>query len=182
MVFIGNVHENDNEQHNMRCFFILEKGGEKMPKTKFQDFIYTIIMVIVMVYAMVFYNIISMKGPTNKTFLMALKEVPIMGLIAFLLEFFIIGKIAHKLAFQIMNPQEDKPIFITITISCIIVAFMCPIMSLIGSLLFNYNGMENIIINWLSMAIKNFPMALFWQVFYAGPLVRFILNIRINLS
>ena len=72
-----------------------------------------------------------------------------------------------------MNPK-DKPIFITIAISCIIVAFMCPIMSLIGSLLFNYNGAENIIINWLNLAIRNFPMALFWQLFYAGPLVRFI--------
>lgn len=145
-----------------------------MPKTKFQDFIYTIIMVIVMVYAMVFYNIINMEGPSNSAFLMALKELPIMGLIAFILEFFLIGKIAQKIAFKIMNPKEDKPIFITIAISCIIVAFMCPTMSLIGSLLFNYNGPENIIINWLSLTISNFPMALFWQLFYAGPLVRLI--------
>ena len=144
-----------------------------MPKTKLEDFIYTIIMVIVMVYAMIFYNIINMEGPSNHAFLMALKELPIMGLIAFILEFFLIGKIAHKIAFKIMNPK-DKPIFITIAISCIIVAFMCPIMSLIGSLLFNYNGAENIIIKWLNLAIKNFPMALFWQLFYAGPLVRFI--------
>lgn len=145
-----------------------------MPKTKFQDFIYTIIMVIVMVYAMVFYNILSMEGPSNQAFLLALKELPIMGTIAFLLEFFLIGKIAQKLAFRLVNPKEDKPIFITIAISCIIVAFMCPTMSLIGSLLFNFNGPENIIINWLTLAIKNFPMALFWQLFYAGPLVRFI--------
>lgn len=145
-----------------------------MPKTKFQDFIYTIIMVIVMVYAMVFYNIINMEGPSNSVFLMALKELPIMGLIAFILEFFLIGKISQKIAFKIMNPKEDKPIFITIAISCIIVAFMCPTMSLIGSLLFNYNGPQNIIINWLSLTISNFPMALFWQLFYAGPLVRLI--------
>ena len=145
-----------------------------MPKTKFQDFIYTIIMVIVMVYAMVFYNIISMEGPSNNAFLMALKELPIMGVIAFILEFFLIGKVAQKLALKIISPKEDKPIFMTIAISCIIVSFMCPIMSLIGSLLFNYNGIENIIINWLSLAIKNFPMALFWQLFYAGPFVRLI--------
>ena len=145
-----------------------------MPKTKLEDFIYTIIMVIVMVYAMVFYNIINMEGPSNHAFLMALKELPIMGLIAFILEFFLIGKISQKIAFKIMNPKEDKPIFITIAISCIIVAFMCPTMSLIGSLLFNYNGPQNIIINWLSLTISNFPMALFWQLFYAGPLVRLI--------
>lgn len=163
---------NDNEQH-LRCFFVL-KGGENMPKTKFQDFIYTIIMVIVMVYAMVFYNIINMEGPTNKAFLLALKELPIMGVIAFLLEFFIIGKLANKITLKFMDFKTDKPIFIILSMSCIIVAFMCPIMSLIGSLLLNYNGLNNIIINWLSLTIKNFPMALFWQIFYAGPFVRFI--------
>lgn len=79
-----------------------------MPKTKLEDFIYTIIMVIVMVYAMVFYNIINMEGPSNYAFLMALKELPIMGLIAFILEFFLIGKIAHKIAFKIMNPKDNQ--------------------------------------------------------------------------
>ena len=50
-----------------------------MPKTKFQDFIFTIIMVIVMVYAMVCYNIsINIGGMSNKVFIMALGELPIM--------------------------------------------------------------------------------------------------------
>ncbi len=145
-----------------------------MPKTKFQDLIYTIIMVIVMVYAMVFYNIISIEGPSNQAFIMAFKELPIMGLIAFILEFFLIGKIAQKLALRLVNPKEDKPIMMILAVSSIIVAFMCPTMSLIGSLLFNFNGFENIIINWLTLTIKNFPMALFWQIFYAGPFVRLI--------
>ena len=55
-----------------------------MPKTKFQDFIYTIIMVIVMVYVMVCYNIaLSMGGMKNIIFKLALGELPIMGVIAF---------------------------------------------------------------------------------------------------
>ncbi len=33
-----------------------------MPKNKFQDFIFTLIMVVVMVYAMVVYNIAGDKG------------------------------------------------------------------------------------------------------------------------
>ena len=59
-----------------------------MPKTKFQDFIFTIIMVIVMVYAMVCYNIAFDNGVGNDIFLLALHELPIMGVIGFLLEFF----------------------------------------------------------------------------------------------
>ena len=49
-----------------------------MPKTKFQDFIFTIIMVIVMVYAMVCYNIAFDNGVGNDIFLLALHELPIM--------------------------------------------------------------------------------------------------------
>ena len=40
-----------------------------MPKTKLQDFVYTIIMVIVMVYAMIAYNVaIGMGGMNNSVF------------------------------------------------------------------------------------------------------------------
>lgn len=146
-----------------------------MPKTKFQDFIYTIIMVIVMVYAMVCYNIaINIGGLTNEVFLMALGELPIMGIIAFVLEFFLIGRLAQKLAFRLVNPKEDKQIFIILAISSMIVCLMCPIMSFFGSILFNFNGWENVIANWLKISVMNFPMALCWQIFYAGPFVRFI--------
>jgi len=63
-----------------------------MPKNKFQDAVFTIIMVIVMVYAMVCYNIsTNMGGLSNEVFLMALQELPLMGVIAFILEFFLIG-------------------------------------------------------------------------------------------
>ena len=44
-----------------------------MPKTKFQEIIFTIIMVIVMVYALVVYNISLDKGGlTNEVFYIAL--------------------------------------------------------------------------------------------------------------
>ena len=146
-----------------------------MPQTKFQDFIYTIIMVIVMVYAMVCYNVaVNIGGLSNSVFLIALKELPIMGVIAFLLEFFLIGKVSQKLAFRLVNPKEDKPIFVILTISSIIVCFMCPIMSFIGSTFFNFNGITNVFSNWIKTTVLNFPMALCLQIFYAGPLVRLI--------
>ena len=146
-----------------------------MPKTKFQDFIYTIIMVIIMVYAMICYNVaVNMGGMSNKVFIAALGELPIMGTIAFCLEFFLIGKLSQKIAFKMVNPKEEKPIFINIAISSVIVSFMCPIMSLIGSLLFGFNGASNIIANWLQTFTLNFPMALCFQIFYAGPFVRFV--------
>lgn len=146
-----------------------------MPKTKFQDFIYTIIMVIVMVYGMVCYNIaVNMGGLNNHVFLEALKELPIMGAIAFILEFFIVGNLAKHLAFKIVDPKSDKPIMLTLAISAIIVCIMCPVMSFIGSTLFGFTGVTNIIAKWLQTWVLNFPMALCFQIFYAGPLVRLI--------
>ena len=148
-----------------------------MPKTKFQDFVYTIIMVICMVYTMICYNVaVNTGGLTNQVFVAALGELPIMGVIAFILEFFFIGKLAQKLAFRIVDPKKDKPIFITLAISTMIVCLMCPIMSFLGSILFSFDGMSNVISKWLQICVLNFPMALCSQLFYIGPFVRFIFN------
>ena len=50
-----------------------------MPKNKFQEVIFTIIMVFVMVYAMICYNIsMNIGGMTNQVFLMAFHEMLIM--------------------------------------------------------------------------------------------------------
>lgn len=146
-----------------------------MPQTKFQDIVYTIIMVIVMVYAMVCYNIgIGMGEFNNKVFLMAFGELPIMGVIAFLIEFLFVGKIAKTITFKIINPKQTQPIFITLTISSLIVCFMCPLMSFVATILFNFNGIENLISTWLVIFVRNFPMALCYQIFYAGPFVRLV--------
>lgn len=51
-----------------------------MPKNKFQDAVFTVIMVIVMVYAMVCYNIsTNMGGLSNEVFLMAAERIAING-------------------------------------------------------------------------------------------------------
>jgi len=146
-----------------------------MPKTKLQDFVYTIIMVIVMVYAMIAYNVaIGMGGMNNSVFLISLGELPIMGVIAFLLEFFFVGKVTKHIAFKVIDPKKTQPIFIILIISSLIVCFMCPIMSFFATVLFNFSGIENLISTWLQITVRNFPMALCWQIFYAGPFVRFI--------
>lgn len=101
-----------------------------MPKTKFQNVIFTIIMATIMVYGMIVYNVaLNTGGVTNKTFLLALHEMPIMVPVAFVLEFFVVEKLASRIAFSFMRPT-DRPQFITYAISLMIVCIMCPIMSL----------------------------------------------------
>ena len=143
-----------------------------MPKTKFQEVVFTIMMVFVMVYAMICYNIsLNIGGMANHAFLDAFHELVIMGPVAFILDFFLYGSLSKKLAFRIVNPAEDKPIMIILAISSITVCLMCPSMSLVATLLFKNPGKEVIAI-WLQTTALNFPMAFFWQIFFAGPLVR----------
>ena len=112
-----------------------------MPKTKFQEVIFTIIMVFFMVYAMICYNTaLNIGEMKNEVFLSAFKELSFMGPIAFILDFFIIGHIAKKLAFKIVNPAKDNPFFLVLAISAISVIFMCPLMSLAATLIFKNAG------------------------------------------
>lgn len=144
-----------------------------MPKTKFQNVIFTLLMAFVMVYAMICYNIaINRGGMTNEVFLLAFHEVVIMWPVAFVLEMFVVERLAKVLAFRLVTP-DDKPIFILLAISSMIVCLMCPMMSLVATILFQNPGKE-IIALWFQTTALNFPMALCWQIFFAGPLVRLI--------
>ena len=119
-----------------------------MPKTKFQEVIFVIMMVILMVFAMITYNMsLQNGGLSNEIFLEILKALPLTCLIAFLIEFFFVGKLVHKITFKILDVKQTKPIFITLLISCLTVAFMCPIMTLIANLLFEFKGWENLFVN-----------------------------------
>lgn len=142
-----------------------------MPKNKFQDVIFTIIMATIMVYGMVVYNVaLNTGGVSGETFLAALHELPIMVPIAFVLEFFVVGKIAKILAFTVMRPN-DRPQFITYAISICICCIMCPIMSLAATILFKHTKTFG---TWIQTWGMNFPMAICYQMFYCGPLVRLI--------
>lgn len=66
-----------------------------MPKNKFQDAIFTIIMATLLVYGIVVYNVaLNIGEVSSKTLLLALKELPIMVPIAFVLEFFYSRKVS----------------------------------------------------------------------------------------
>ena len=148
-----------------------------MPKNTFQEVIFTILMVFVMVYAMICYNIsLNIGGMTNEVFLSAFHELIIMGPIAFILDFFIVGKLAKAKAFKIVDVKKDNPFHLVLAISFVSVILMCPLMSLAATILFKNAGSQ-IIAVWLQTTVLNFPIALCWQIFFAGPLVRFIFGL-----
>ena len=141
-----------------------------MPKNKFQEVIFTIIMAAIMVYGMVVYNIALNTGTVDgTTFIAALHELPIMVPVAFILEFFIVGKLARMLAFTVMKPT-DRPQLITYAISICICCIMCPVMSFVATILFKEPSFGT----WVKTWAMNFPMAILYQMFYCGPFVRLI--------
>lgn len=142
-----------------------------MPKNKFQEVFFTVIMATVMVYGMVVYNVaLGMGGVTNQTFIAALHELPIMVPIAFGLELFVVGKIAAGLAFKVVRPTDISQI-ITYAISICICCIMCPTMSLIAMFLFKDTHSLGM---WVQTWALNFPVAILYQLLYCGPFVRII--------
>ena len=145
-----------------------------MPKNKFQEVIFKIIMVFFMVYAMICYNIsLNIGGMSNEVFLSAFHELIIMGPIAFILDFFIVSKLAFMCAARMVDFRNCHPFSKILAISVPSVAFMCPLMSLAATILFKNAGSQFIAV-WLQTTAMNFPTAFFWQLIYAGPIVRFI--------
>ena len=145
-----------------------------MPKNKFQEVIFTIIMVFFMVYAMICYNIVLNTGAmTNQVFLSAFHELTFMGPIAFVHDFFIVSKLAFACASRMVDFRSCHPFSMILAISVASVAFMCPMMSFFATLFFKHAGNQFIAV-WLQTTFMNFPVAFFWQLIYAGPIVRFI--------
>ncbi|SFR72548.1 DUF2798 domain-containing protein [Anaeromicropila populeti] len=144
-----------------------------MPQNRRQETIYTIMMVIVMVYAMICYNIALETGSMkNFIFLAALSELPIMGVVGFILDTFIAAPLAKKAAFKLVTPDTDKPFLIILAISVLSIWLMCPMMSLAATILFKGGFHQETISTWIQTTVLNFPMAFFLQLFIAGPLVR----------
>lgn len=88
-----------------------------MPKTKFQSIIFTAMIVFCMVYCMTVYTI-AMKfgGLDYSVFALVIREMWVEYAIVFLLIFFVITRLAQKLAFRIITPGVDKPIFLVLSV------------------------------------------------------------------
>lgn len=148
-----------------------------MPKTKFQSIIFTAIMAFFMVYCMTTYTIAMKNGGLSYlTFALAFKEMWLEYIIIFCLNFFIISKLAQKLAFRFVDPAEDKPIYIILAIQSCTVCLTVPTITLIAT--FIHNGITiEWFIQWIQLAVICFPVAFCLQIFFIGPLVRLIFRI-----
>ena len=103
--------------------------------------------------------------------------VPCKLYFAFVLDFFLYGHLSKWIAFRTIDPKSSQPILIVLTISAVTVCLMCPTMSLAATLLIKQPDWSNLVVTWMETTVMNFPMALCWQLFLAGPLVRKIFRL-----
>ena len=144
-----------------------------MPKNKFQDVVFTIIMASVMVYGMVAYNIVLNTGSLeNWVFGAVFHEWPIMVLIAIALELVFVGRLAMKVAFRLVNPREAGQTQIMLAISAASVWIMCPCMSFFATLLFKDSHNAQVSRHLDTDYRHEFPDGAPAPVFFAGPITR----------
>lgn len=144
-----------------------------MPKTKLEAIFFTAITAWMMVYIMTVYNTVLATGAfTNATFLVALRGMWVEFIIIFLLAFFVSSQLAKKFAFRVVD-RESRPIHIILTIQVFTVLIQVAFASVIG-VYHGYGFTSNFVPDYLMTYCKNFIMALPVQLFFVGPLARWI--------
>ena len=145
-----------------------------MPKTTLENLFFTALMVFCMVFCMTCYVLaLSMGGLSYAVLRLALREMWVEYAVVFLLIFFCITGLAKCLAFRLFSPEMDRPIFIILAIQCFTVCLTVPAATLFATLVHN-GPTADWLPQWLQLAATCFPAALCIQVFFVGPLVRWI--------
>ncbi len=167
-----------------------------MPKTKFQGFIFGLVMSYAMAYGMEVYNVAIKTGVTfasggfsnmtNGIFLDALKETSYMGLVVLLFSNLWGNRTGAAVASKYVDFSRDNPFFCRIIRQACTVGIMCPTMSLVASILFNMILAKGVWSQlpavWVGTVIRNFPMAFFWNMYAAAPFTHLIFGLLFERS
>ena len=90
------------------------------------------------------------------------------------------NRLGAKLADILVSPQ-DSPFLQMLARSCCTVLVLCPTMSLVAAVLFQvilgHQPVLQLPAMWVGTVLKNFPMALLWNLFAAGPVSRGLLRL-----
>jgi hypothetical protein len=145
-----------------------------MPTTKFQEFMFGVMMATTMVYGMEVYNAILRHGQfAMALLLLELRDFIILTTAAFVLQACIGVPLAKRLTFRIVSPKQARPFTIrTVMVVCTVFS-MCPLMSLVATIYFK-GLLHHLMHAWLYATLFNLPMAFGFQLLIAGPLVRFL--------
>lgn len=139
-----------------------------MYKNTKEKVLFTAVMCAAMIFFMSCYNLILNLGFTWQIFIEAIKGFPLFFIIGFILDFFIIGKIAGILS-QFVTRKRTKPMIKILSMQFFMVTFMCVIMSSLSTFL-HTGSLTSLPIT----IIKNYLVAFLLQVAIIAPVVRFL--------
>lgn len=159
-----------------------------MPKNRIQGIVFGVLMSVTMAYGMEVYNVAWKMGyptlpggfstMTNEVFVEALFEAAYMWILVFIFSNLWGNRLGSRLASRLVDPAKDSPFLCMVARSACTVLVMCPTMSLAASILFNVilagTSPVQLPAIWVGTLLKNFPMALLWNLFAAGPVSRLI--------
>jgi hypothetical protein len=147
-----------------------------VPTTKREDFYFGLMMCAGMVVVMTTYNLIRNDLLGTMPWSGILVQFILGFIVAFLLELFVVGPVAKKIASTVLNEKSKKVVAILI-ISLLMVVGMVSSMSLfgLGSAYFS-NGLngESLLASYFSILFNNLIFALPLQLIVMGPLVRYL--------
>ncbi|WP_422656827.1 hypothetical protein ACK8P5_13660 [Paenibacillus sp. EC2-1] len=149
-----------------------------MPTTKKENFYFGSMMCVGMVIFMTSYNLITNDLIGKISWKGILLQLILGFIVALLLESFIVGPIAKKIALSLPFDKSNKVVFI-LSLSLCMVCGMVVCMSVFGlvsAYLANSLVGESLIYSYLSIVFKNFVFALPLQLLIIGPVVRFLFS------
>lgn len=146
-----------------------------MPTNKKEGIIFTVIMCSLMVIGMSTYNLF-LHGNLNLSELL-IGFIPGF-IVAFILDVFIVGVVAKKIAFK-LPINQNSIIQLIIAISTLMIIGMVTFMSMFG-LIMNGQMSSLTIATYLGAWGTNFIMALPLQLIIVGPFSRYILGLIQN--
>ena len=161
-----------------------------MPRTKFQGFIFGLIMSYAMTIGMEVYNVAVKMGVnleagglsniTGAVFVGAAKEAAFMSVLVLLFSNLWGNRAGAAFAAKRCSPEKDNPYFCRVMRQAGTVAVMCPTMSLAASVLFNVvlagGSPAQLPAIWAGTVLKNFPMAFFWNMYAAAPFTHLVFS------
>ncbi|MGY4688793.1 DUF2798 domain-containing protein [Salibacterium sp. K-3] len=147
-----------------------------MPETRKESFQFGFMMCFGMVFVMTLYNFYVNGTMGNITFLEGITEFLAAFIVAFLLDMFVVGPNAKKIAGKAVGHAGSKVHMVLAISTCMVIgmAFFMSIYGLITTYLHAGYHTDSILLDYLSVFGRNFIVALPLQIVVMGPLIRFI--------
>ncbi|MCS5501292.1 DUF2798 domain-containing protein [Lysinibacillus sp. A4] len=155
-----------------------------MPTTRKESLYFGLIMCFGMVLFMTLYNFYLNDTFGQISFLGGITDFLIGFIVAIILDLYLVGPIAKKIAFKLTANTSNVLLKILTISTCMVIgmAFFMSIYGLITSYFHNGLYSNSVIKEFLSVFCRNFIVALPLQIIIMGPIVRFLFSKFIKTS